>query len=48
MHRRSAVSALAGALAGLSLGRMPNLEAATPVSGEPFLSAHANLAESAW
>ncbi len=46
MHRRSAVSALAGAVAGLSLGRVPNLGAAAPVLGEPFSVSHANLAES--
>ena len=47
MHRRSAVSALAEAVAGLSLGRVPNLEAAAPLSGEPFSVGPANLAESA-
>jgi hypothetical protein len=47
MHRRSAVSALAGALAGLSLGRVPKLDAVTPVSAELSSSIRANLAESA-
>jgi hypothetical protein len=46
MHRRSAVSTLAGALAGLSLGRVPNLEAAAPLFGEPFSVTPASLAES--
>ena len=46
MHRRSAVSRLATTLAGLSLAQVPDLEAAVPLSGEPFSVSRANLPES--
>ena len=45
MHRRSAVGRLAATLGGLSLGRVPSLDAA-PASSEPFAVTGANLAES--
>ena len=46
MHRRSAVTQLAATLTGLSLGRVPSLDAAAPLSSEPFAVTGANLAES--
>ena len=46
MHRRSAISTLAGTVAGLSLGEVPRLDAAAPLPGEPFSVTRANLAES--
>jgi hypothetical protein len=46
MHRRSAVTRLGATLAGLSLGKAPNLEAAARLPGEPFSVTRANLAES--
>jgi hypothetical protein len=46
MHRRSAVGRLAATFAGLSLGEVPNLEAAVPLPDEPFSVTRANLAES--
>jgi hypothetical protein len=46
MDRRSLVSTLAGALAGVSLGPPPKLEAAASFSGEPFSVTRGNLAES--
>jgi hypothetical protein len=46
MDRRSLVSTLAGALAGLSLGPVPKLEAVASISGEPFSVTPENLAES--
>jgi len=46
MHRRSAISTLAGTVAGLSLGEVPSLDAAAPLPGEPFSVTRANLAES--
>ena len=45
MHRRSAVSRLAATLTGLSLGRVPSLDAAPP-PGDRFTVTDANLAES--
>lgn len=46
MQRRSAVGRLAATMAGLSLGKVPNLDAAAPLPGEPFAVTRANLAES--
>ncbi len=46
MHRRSAVSRLAATLAGLSLGEVPDLHAASPPPDEPFSVTRGNLAES--
>jgi hypothetical protein len=46
MHRRSAITRLAGTVAGLSLGEVPMLDAAAPLPGEPFSVTRANLAES--
>jgi hypothetical protein len=46
MHRRSAISTLAGTVAGLSLGEVPRLDAAPPLPGEPFSVTRVNLAES--
>ena len=46
MHRRSAVGRLASTLAGLSLTQMPDLDAAVPLSGEPFSVTRGNLPES--
>ena len=46
MRRRSAVGRLAATVAGLSLGKNPDLEAAESPSVEPFAVSRANLAES--
>ena len=46
MNRRSAVTRLGATLTGLSLGEVPNLDAAAPFPGEPFSVTRANLAES--
>jgi hypothetical protein len=46
MRRRSAVGRLAATVAGLSLGKTPDLEAAVSPSVEPFAVTRANLAES--
>jgi len=47
MHRRSAVGRLATTLAALSLGEVPDLEAALPLANDPFSVTPDNLAESA-
>lgn len=46
MQRRSAVTRLAASVAGLSLGQVPDLEAAGPFPARPFSVTRANLAES--
>src|SRR5215218_7833671 len=46
MHRRSVVGRLAATLAGLSFGKVPNLDAAAPLSREPFEVTPGNLAVS--
>ena len=46
MHRRSAVSTLAAAVAGLSFGEVPSVVATEPLTGEPFSINPGNLAES--
>lgn len=46
MHRRSVVGRLAATLTGLSFGKVPHLDAAAPLSGEPFAVTPGNLAES--
>lgn len=45
MQRRSVVGRMAVTLAGLSVGKVPDLEAAVPLTGEPFSVTAANLAE---
>src|SRR5687768_7425932 len=46
MHRRSAVTRLAATLTGLSLGRVPTLDAAASPPSDRFTVTDANLAES--
>ena len=46
MHRRSAISTLAGTVAGLSLGEVPRLDAEALVPGGAFSVTRDNLAES--
>ena len=46
MQRRSALSRLAAAVAGLSLSRVPDIQAAPPLPSEPFSVSSANLAQS--
>jgi hypothetical protein len=46
MQRRSVLGTLAATVAGLSLGRVPSIEAAPPLPGEPFEVTEANLAQS--
>ena len=46
MQRRSAVGRLAAAAAGLSLGKVPDLEAALPLEDNSFSVSPANLAAS--
>jgi hypothetical protein len=46
MQRRSVVARFAATIAGLSLGKVPDLKAAAPLAGEPFAVRRANLPES--
>ena len=46
MQRRSALGRLAATVAGLSLGRVPDIQATPPLPAEPFVVTRANLAQS--
>jgi hypothetical protein len=46
MQRRSALGGLAATVAGLSLGRLPDLSAAVPLTAEPFSVTRENLPQS--
>lgn len=46
MQRRSALTRLLGSVAGLSFGKVPNLESVVPVPAEPFSVTLRNLAQS--
>jgi len=46
MQRRSALGRLASTVAGLSLGRVPDIQATPPLPAEPFVVTRANLAQS--
>jgi hypothetical protein len=46
MQRRSALGRLAATVAGLSLGRVPKIEAEPPLGTKPFVFTQASLAQS--
>ena len=46
MQRRSALGRLAATVAGLSLGRVPKIDAAPPLRTKPFVVTQTNLAQS--